>query len=47
MDLSQLRDTGFGRELIQAWEKGKETLRELDLGHDRADGRFIAGDASR
>lgn len=46
MDLSQLRDAGFGRELLEGWEKRKETLRELGLGSDRADGFYIAGDAS-
>jgi type IV secretory pathway VirD2 relaxase len=47
LDLSQLRDVGFGRELLAGWEKRKETLRELGLGHDRADGFYIAGDAGK
>jgi type IV secretory pathway VirD2 relaxase len=45
MDMSQLRDVGFGRELLEGWEKRKETLRELGLGHDREDRFHIAGDA--
>jgi type IV secretory pathway VirD2 relaxase len=45
MDLSQLRDAGFGRELLQGWENRKETLRELGLGHDRADGFYTTIDA--
>jgi hypothetical protein len=45
MDLSQLRDAGFGRELLEGWDKRKATLRELGLGHDRADGFHMARDA--
>lgn len=45
LDLSQLRDAGFGRELLEAWEKRKATLRALALGHDGADGFYVAGDA--
>ena len=37
-DRSQLRDRGFGRETIEAWEQRKATLEKLGLGEQRDDG---------
>jgi hypothetical protein len=45
IDLSQLRDSGFGRELLEGLEKRKIMLRELGLGHDRSNGFYVNGDA--
>nr|WP_281720804.1 DUF3363 domain-containing protein [Nitrosomonas nitrosa] len=45
LDLSQMRDQGFGRELIEASERRKETLRELELGEDGERGFTLVPDA--
>ncbi len=47
IDLSQMRDRGFGREVREAWAQRKETLRELGLGEERGDGFHFVGDAHK